>query len=186
MKHKMVEDPPLENFRKGDDEALRKVYVEYRQPFLNYARKFQLDDDAILDVYQDSIIALHENLVRGKLKDLKSSLKTYLFGIGKHKVYAYLRKHKKTHLMENEQIPSESVPEFDIEPERGFLTEKQEHIKKALEKMGGRCQNILELFYYRGLTIDEIRDCEGYENNNTVKSQKSRCLKNLKKMILEP
>jgi len=186
MKHKMVEEPPLENLRKGDDQALRKVYVEYRQPFLNYARKFQMDDDSILDIYQDSIIAMRENLINGKVNDLKSSLKTYLFGIGKYKVYAYLREHKKTHLMDTVDIPGESVPEFDVEPEGNPLTEKQELIKRALLKMGGRCRNILELFYYRGLTIDEIRESEGYENNNTVKSQKSRCLKTLKQMILNP
>lgn len=182
----MLEDPELEKLKRGDDEALRKVYMEYRRPFLNYIRKFELDQDTILDIYQDSIITLHENILHGKLTHLTCSLKTYLFGIGKFKVYAYFRKNKKTFLVEDSHDLEKSTEEFEVEIEKPTLTEKQQRLKNALKKMTGKCKEILELFYFRGLTIDEIRDYEGYENKNTVKSQKSRCLKTLKKMILEP
>lgn len=181
----MVE-PSLQSFKDGDDVALKKVYVEYRGPFINYARKFQLDEEAILDIYQDAIIALHENFASGKIKEMDSSIKTYLFSIGKYKIYSYLRKHNKMRVLDDQHIPDTETKGFDFELDENPLTEKQAILKKALEKMGGKCKLILELFYFRGLTIDEIRVSENYENNNTVKSQKSRCLKTLKEMILKP
>lgn len=182
----MIKEPPLQSLVEDDDLALKEVYLEYREPFINYARKFSLDDDDILDIYQDSIIAMRENFIEGNVTELTSSIKTYLFGIGKYKIYAHLRKNNKTKVLEEQHLPENEEEGFNFEMSENPLTEKQEILKKALEKMGGRCRNILELFYYRGMSIDEIRDSEGYENNNTVKSQKSRCLKSLKEMILNP
>lgn len=182
----MIKDPPLQALIGDDAPALKKVYLEYREPFINYARKFRLNNDDILDIYQDSIIAMRENFMEGNVTALTSSVKTYLFGIGKYKIYAHLRKNNKMSVLEEQHIPEREEESFDFEVNENLLTEKQEVLKKALKKMGHRCRNILELFYYRGMTIDEIRDSEGHENNNTVKSQKSRCLKTLKEMILNP
>jgi DNA-directed RNA polymerase specialized sigma24 family protein len=44
---------------------------------------------------------------------------------------------------------------------------------------------VLKLFYYNGFTLEEIQQHLNYGNYNTVKSQKSRCLKNLKDLINE-
>ncbi len=182
----MKKEPPLQDFINGDDTALKEVYVEYRLPFINFARKFQLEQDEILDIYQDTIIAMHENFISGKVEEMRSSIKTYLFSIGKYKIYAYLRANRKMNLLNDKDLPKTAAQEYDFEINENPLTEQQVLMRNGLEKMGGRCRNILELFYYRGLTIDEMRISEGYENNNTVKSQKSRCLKKLKEMILNP
>lgn len=180
----MIKEPPLQSFKEADDAALKKVYVGYRDPFINFARKYQLSDDEILDIYQDAIIALRENFVKGKIEELNSSIKTYLFGIGKYKIYAHLREHKKMSVLKDSGMPKEEAADFDFDMDPDSLSEKQIMLKEALEEMGGKCKLILELFYYRGMTIDEIRVSENYENNNTVKSQKSRCLKTLRNMIL--
>jgi DNA-directed RNA polymerase specialized sigma24 family protein len=41
----------------------------------------------------------------------------------------------------------------------------------------------LYLFYYRGMTLEDIQREMTYEAKDTVKSQKSRCLKQLKEII---
>lgn len=180
----MVE-PTLQSFKEAGDTVLKKVYVNYRAPFVNFARKFQLSEDEILDIYQDAIIVLRENIQSGKIEELNSSIKTYLFSIGKYKIYTHLRENNKMRVVDEQQI-EEEAQDFDLDLGSERLTEKQTILKKSLEKMGGKCKLILELFYYHGLTIDEIRISENYENNNTVRSQKSRCLKTLKNMILNP
>lgn len=182
----MVKEPSLQSFKEGDNSALKSVYITNRNPFINFARKFQLNDDEILDIYQETIIALRENLLSGKIDSLNSSIKTYLFSIGKYKIYAHLRENNKMRPLNDEHIKENESIDFEFDVDHGSLNQKQQLLKEALEKMGGKCKLILELFYYRGLTIDEIRVTEGYENNNTVKSQKSRCLKTLKELILTP
>lgn len=181
----MIQEPSLQAFKEANDTTIEKIYVNYRAPFINFARKFKLDDDEILDIYQDTIIILRENVINGKIKDFSCSIKTYLFGIGKNKIYAHLRKNNKMKVLEHGDALRDETENLDYVPEVD-LNEQQTIVKEALEKMGGKCKLILELFYYRGLTIDEIRVRENYENNNTVKSQKSRCLRTLKNMILNP
>ncbi|WP_254097249.1 RNA polymerase sigma factor [Aquimarina sp. Aq107] len=92
---------------------------------------------------------------------------------------------KKTVSYENSVDYKETsdVQEVFEEPQ---LTPQQELLRQHFKNLGKRCQEMLTLFYYRGLTIDEITESLGYENKNVVKSQKSRCLKSLKESIKTP
>jgi RNA polymerase sigma-70 factor (ECF subfamily) len=66
--------------------------------------------------------------------------------------------------------------------EEGISTE-QKLLTKHFKNLSESCQEILRLFYYRGLTVQEIVDGTHYKDRNTVKSHKSRCLKGLKEKI---
>ncbi|MBQ4818833.1 sigma-70 family RNA polymerase sigma factor [Aquimarina sp. MMG016] len=175
----------LLTLKKGDNRSLEKIYTEYRISFLQFAKKYNLDDDSLIDVYQDAFIALREHAIEGKLNHLKSSVKTYLFSIGKYMIYDRLRKKNNTVSYEDHSDFKDmsDTPEIFEEPE---LTPEQQLLRKHFSALGKRCQEMLTLFYYRGLTIDEITETLGYENKNVVKSQKSRCLKSLKELIKTP
>jgi len=69
---------------------------------------------------------------------------------------------------------------FSDSPE---LTQEQKLLYKYFKELGKKCQQVLTFFYYRGLRIEEIVQIGGYQNANTVKAQKSRCLKTLKQLI---
>ena len=75
----MIEEPTLEQLRTGDSEAYTKIYEAYRDSFLGYARKYELSEEDVLEIYQDSVVKLYENVMSRKLNKLTSSLKTYLF-----------------------------------------------------------------------------------------------------------
>jgi len=92
-----VSDKALfKSLRDGSEMAFKEVYEANRSTFLNFAKKYGLDTEAILDIYQDAYIAFYENVQNGKLVELKSSLATYLISIGKYMVLERLRKNKKT------------------------------------------------------------------------------------------
>ncbi len=171
--------------KKGPNQALEKIYTAYRSSFLQYAKKYGLDDDSLIDVYQDAFIALREHAINGKLDHIKSSVKTYLFSIGKYKIYDLLKKQKTTLSYENNKDFLNSSELIDVFEEPKLTTE-QRLLRKHFKQLGKRCQEVLTLFYYRGLTIEEIAENQGYENKNVVKSQKSRCLKSLKEFIKTP
>ena len=78
--------------------------------------------------------------------------------------------------------------ESDLGLERDDERQNETSIKimqKALNQMGGKCKEILKLFYYQEMKLDEIVETMSYENKDVAKSQKSRCLKNLRKLINE-
>ncbi|SEB74295.1 RNA polymerase sigma-70 factor, ECF subfamily [Maribacter dokdonensis] len=171
--------------KEGSESAFKKVYEENRELFLNFARRYSLADEEVLDAYQDAYVALYENIQNGKLTILKSSLSTYLISIGKYKIMERLRnrnKHTNNELLLNnvEEIDDE-IEAFDIDNDA--LSTEQKLLKKYFDALGKKCQKILKLFYYQQYNIKEIMTEGNYNSENVVKSQKSRCLKTLKEAI---
>ena len=171
----------LERLREGDQKALEKIYLEYKTEFLLFAGKIKDDHEVVLDVYQDSIIALFENIQKGKLTTLSSSLKTYLFSIGKFKLYK-INKEEARFANESSVFGDDYSEEVDVFVQ-DINSERMVLVEKALDKLGKKCRELLNLFYYRGFDLEEIKNEMGLENKNTAKSQKSRCLNQLKKLI---
>lgn len=53
---------------------------------------YNFDREDIIDIYQDVVIVLIENIKKGKMDDLKSSLSIYLFSIGKFMIFQRVKK----------------------------------------------------------------------------------------------
>lgn len=177
----------LELFKKlksGSDKAFKEVYNDNRTLFLNFGRSYAIDESDLLDLYQDSYLVLYENIQSGKLKELTSSLSTYLLSIGKYKIMERLRKNR---LQTNNEIILKSlkiedeIKEFELDDKS--LSNHQAQLKHCFEKLGLKCQTVLKQFYYRSMTIAEIRISENYNSDNVVKAQKSRCLKQLRDCV---
>ncbi len=169
---------------KSDDRLrLKAMYNGYRAEFLGFGKRYGLDQDALADVYQEAFLALRKRAILGKLDVVDSSMKTYLFGIGKFKIYDELKKKQmKVPYEANLHVADQDIPEIllnDIRP----LTQEQILLRKYFKQLGEKCRQVLTLFYYRGLNIKEIAEQAGYSNINVVKAQKSRCLKTLKQLI---
>jgi len=66
------------------------------------------------------------------------------------------------------------------------LTHEQQLLRTHFSGLGKQCQELLNLFYYRGFTIKDILAHSNYNSENVIKSAKSRCLKTLKERINSP
>jgi len=175
---KIDEQKVLARMANDDRSVLDYLYKEYREPFLSYFKKYSISEEELKDLYQDTMIAFYQNGARGKLKTLKSSMKTYVFGIGKHKAVDLLRKKSKTVELDR---PVEGFEEIDFGDKE--LTTQQKKLKKYFAELGESCRNMLIMFYYRGLDISDIVVAGGYKDANSVKSHKSRCVKQLRSLI---
>ena len=158
------------------------LYNKYRDEFLTFGSRYKLDEDTLEDIYQESFLAIRKHAIKGKLNDLKSSFKTYLFGIGKNKIFNVLKERKKNISFDDFHLNNFSMEEVESTVQKD-LTEEQILLQKHFKKLGKKCKNVLTLFYYRGLSIKEIKEFEDYASENVVKALKSRCLKTLRDMI---
>ncbi|MEO1517343.1 MAG: RNA polymerase sigma factor [Bacteroidota bacterium] len=175
----MNEDKQLEQrLRQDDKQALETVYLKYKDAFIAYVRKHQLGTSDALDLYQDAIIAMHQQFVSKQVVLQRSNLKTYLFGIGKNLLLKQLEDKKRPRPASMPPEREEPLP-LDESP----LTEEQRLLLKHFGSLSKSCQDMLKLFYYRGLSIKEIVALTNYKDENTVKSHKSRCLKRLTEFI---
>lgn len=177
----MKEEIIINALSKGDRKVLAAIYTDYKSAFIAYARGFSLEEYEILDIYQDASIVLFENAMDNKLQNITCTVKTYLFSIGKYMIYEKLRKNKKTINTEITNLTTDY--NYEIQYDELILSSQQKQLKSAFTKLGKQCQKLLNLFYYNGYTLDEITIILSYTNKDVVKSQKSRCIKQLKTII---
>ncbi|MBL6446307.1 sigma-70 family RNA polymerase sigma factor [Fulvivirga sp. 29W222] len=178
----LIDQKVVDRIKAGDDQAIIALYDNYRKEFLHWCyNHYSLQEDESADVFQDAVIIFYNNVKSGKLEELSSSLKTYLFGIGKNLALKRIRQNSKT-------VASEDLAQLDhdhSEQDPFEATERQHIIAEVMNKMGDPCQSILRMFYFDKFTMDAIASRLGYKNEHVVKSQKLRCFNQLKKMISE-
>lgn len=176
----MIEDQQIiEDLKQKKLKALDKVYLTYKEDFFLFARTFSISEDDISDVYQETVISFYENIQKGKLNQLTSSLKTYLFAIGKFKIFRQINNNKLSYVDDIIIHSDVEIKTFEVE----ISKKRQKVLKEAFNYLGNKCKQVLELFYYEGLTLDEIKSFLNYSSKDVLKSQKSRCLKQLKELV---
>ena len=158
-------------------EALENLYRAHRVDFIAFAKKIG-GSHLAEDIYQDSIVVLYENIIHEKIGSFKSTVKTYLFSIGKYKLLQQL---KQVVNHGDEALASEEISYEDVEL---FNAEQKHRLKKAMEALGEVCKKILIMSYYQGLDNAEILVQMGQKNDQTLRATKSRCLRKLREYVL--
>ena len=168
----------LQQIKIGNRMVLNQLYQTYRDEFIHWTKwKFNCKEEDSIDVFQETMIAFYENVVNGKITEFQSSIKTYLFAIGRNILLKRFR---------NEQIKTEELEvlqntanQLQIDHKLN-LTERQKTIAQLLKKLGEPCKTLLQLFYYQKYSIEAITHEMNYKNNSVVKNQKVRCIKRLR------
>ena len=173
----MVQSRVLSAIANGNEEVLGQVYVKYKGDFLRFAQKqFGLDTETGNDIYADLVLEFRSNIVQGKLKTINSSLKNYLFGIGKNMVLQHLkRRNEETTGLEKE---------IADETEEISIDEQSEILLGLIEnQMTSKCYKILKLFYYDYRSLSQIKSWLNYSSIESVSTQKNKCMKHLKSLV---
>lgn len=173
----------LAQIKMGNTEAIEMIYRTYRDDFVEWLKSnTNCDEQRALDVFQESVLALYKNIKAEKLKHFTSSIKWYLFSIGKKIHITQMRKKKvKINFMADVPDIGESVLTPSL---RDDTKDRQEaYILKALKHMSDPCYTILYLFYYEKEKITAIAQKLGYKNANIASIQKGRCIKSLRRLV---
>jgi len=177
----MNQDEIIQKIKSGGQTELGLVYEEYREEFIRWAiKEYKCSMDDSQDIYQLTILIFYDNIRQGKLEHLVSSVKTYLFGIGKNVVRENMRKEKRYVPISKEKWLKENLIDEPSDPidESAF-----DRAKNALAKLGQPCQRLVELFYYEKKSIPDITLEMNYKNPETAKNQKCKCMARLRKLF---
>lgn len=164
-------------FAQNSEGAIHEVYRLHRDSFMKYCQTWSANTEDNLDSFQEAVIALYENLIKGKIKTDSSSVKTYLFAIGKHKVLNEIEKRKRRE--KKIELQSESLSTNTV------VDDETQHVDlhTTMGQLGATCKELLVKFYYHQYSIEAITIDMDYKNQNTVKAHKSRCMKKLKELM---
>lgn len=165
------------------NEVMVELYRDYRKEFLSWALKnFGAEEADALDCFQDAMIAFYRNVVNGKIKELTSSVKTYIFSIGKNMLLRKFKSQNREVYLTNENGIEPSINDFStMELYRGNTIENR--IADIVKTLRDPCKSILRYFYFRGFTMEEIAEEMQYKNAQTVKAQKVRCIKEVQNLV---
>ena len=178
----------IERIKSGSEKELIDIYSRHREEFVIWIkRKFDLSTDEAKDIYQMTVISFYENIMEGKLTMLNSSLKTYLFAIGKNKALENKRYARRfsgepsDRVLQNAEQPSE----FETEEEQKLFEKNLATVELCLQELGDPCKTILEDFYYHKQDMQHIMERLGYKTTDTVKTIKYKCMQRLRKLFSE-
>ena len=169
------------------NKELSAIHRECKTPFISHLT-IQYPLLSVLDVeeiYNDSILALYQNVKDGKLKELTCSLQTYINRIGEHKAIDIIRKKhlEMVELPEYETIDyCEHTEEYWLAEGDSMEEERKNIIYHLIEKLVEPCKKILFSFYYDHCSMDAIAKSMGMANSDVAKTQKSRCMGKVKRV----
>jgi RNA polymerase sigma factor (sigma-70 family) len=135
--------------------------------------------DSAKDVFQDALVILIEKVNRMEL-NLTCPIKTYLYSICRILWLEQLRKDKKTISLND----SYDHYETDIVIVRhDDVPDIYDNVNDAIEKLGNHCQQLLDCYYYKKMSWDEIAKTLGYKNAASAKNQKHKYLEKIRSTV---
>ncbi len=181
------------------DPVIQKIfYLHCRNYFeKHYRNVFFTSEYDSKDIFQNTYIALWENIERGKIyvKDgiltgrngdpFKGSLLTYMMSISRLKYLEWVRKENREPNFNDclpqggkgDEEPAETSEWLSDNSETGML----EAISEGVSVMPDKCREILTKFYYENKKLDTmLSELPSYKSKDALKSNKNRCLKMLK------
>ena len=85
----------LKEFHHNPNRTTAGLYVNCRPKFIRWGQdNHRTSAHDLTDIFQQAVIIMVLNIESGRLAELAGTLCTYLFGIGKNLIQAFLRKNK--------------------------------------------------------------------------------------------
>lgn len=153
-----TEQEVWDEFRYGDEGALKFIFNTYYKLLFNYGHRFTPDDYIIEDVIQDLFVKLWAN--RADIKET-ASVKNYLYKAFRRRLIRKLDYAPKIMAFP----AAEEKIQFDIELGHDHLminSERaqriQQNLAAALDKMTPRQREVIHLRYFEEMEFEEIAD----------------------------
>ncbi len=169
----------IQELKKGDQAVLGQIYRQYRPDFLAWMdSKYSCGREVARDIYQNTMLTISIQLQNGQLNQLTSNLKTYIYGVAKNKYREYVRSNGRYI-----QVDDKSWKDLREESNSPDLQDDITLVQQCLLQLGEPCKSLLELYYFHGMSMEEILKHMDYKNSNTVKNMKYKCLIRLKELF---
>lgn len=160
------------------ERAFRRLYRYFPKVEAHIKMNSGSKDEA-LDIFQDGLIVLYK-----KVKDLKpdSPIKVDGFLITACKLL-WSNELRKKKVRKNSG--EEGLATVEYEDDIAEIIEKESKFKAIddiIKKLGDKCKKMLEAFYYKRLSMDEIAKNFGYKTVQSAKTKKYKCMEHAREL----
>ncbi len=192
--HSMMQDANslLLRIRAGDDRAIEEVYLLCRQGFCqNFAYKWNLSTDQVLELYQESFLVLLESIQIGKIQEVRQGWLPLLKGIGRNLLLVQNRQTKQLKFESEELLPN-TAAENEANDEEAFL----QIIQAELDNLGEKCRELIDLRVLKDLSYKAIYSWLNPSQNTQdesalataiggIRVQYGRCIDRLREKVFD-
>jgi len=158
---------------------------EWKKTLSYLQKQFGLSEDDCKDIFQESFISLHHNVIYGKLEALTSSLSTYFNGICRNKAHELLRKKGKNLNVKDEisldilnaEIQADKIDALiGLENESASFVERKEAlVRQIVRELPPPCNELLWGFFRDNFSMKTLAQMFNYSSESSVKVTKHRC-----------
>lgn len=141
-----------------DRNQIEELVELYRESLIYFIARYVGDLYTAEDLAEDVFVELllHPDRYRGD-----SSMKTYLFSIGRNKAIDFIRKHSRVSVQDNETMAGYGEAEYyDLESHVVADEEKRE-LARAMETIKEEYRYALHLVYFEDMSYDEAGEVMG-------------------------
>lgn len=176
-----------------------ELYVYCSRYFwANYRGVFFADEEAATEIFQNTFIAMWENIERRKIyvsdgrvmgknnEPLSGSILTYFMGIARIKYLEWVREHPAYADPETEMGRKIKEEGIDAQQYINMLYDSEDNkmldiIADVISHMSERCCEILSKFYYEEKDLDTILfEIPTIGSKNALKTKKHKCMESLR------
>lgn len=147
----------VQRIQAGDTAAEAELFKHYQLPILwKICRHLKSDRESVKDLASEVYLAILQGLRKAGFQPEKwGTLDAYIWGITNNKIRDWFRQANRDHRFFEHQPPAESIAVAAEE----FLAETDElrrRLHASLQTLNSKYRAVLEMRYFRELTIPEI------------------------------
>lgn len=124
---------------------------------------------------------------KGNVRQMTCNLKTFLIDIAKNDYRDWLRHDKLTLEEDFESLAHTMEVKLSVRQYETTESLQERIVSECVFELPPRCKEILTMFYYEGMSLDEILKARGEKNvsKNGLKTGKYKCMEYLKSKVRE-
>ncbi len=160
----------IAGIQSGDEAIMEYVYRQYYPMVAHFVTHNRGNDSHAEDLYQEGLLVVFQKIRAGEEIQF---LKTYIYSVCRLKWLNLLR-YRRRHA---EQIIDHYEPvEVNIEEVESDAVPYQQAMQEALAQLDEICRQLLLAFYFEKLSMEAIALRFQYNQSNTAKSKKNKCM----------
>lgn len=194
----------IEEISHGNANALEDFFNVCKNFFMPSYSKIFKRKDIKEDVFQQSFVKLWTEIENGRMfsggdgfiyrydkkgnvRQLTCSLKTFLIDIAKNDYRDWLRNERITLEEDYESLAHSVEVKSAVYQDDNPESLRERIVADCVFELPPRCKEILTMFYYDGMSLDEILRARGEKNisKNGLKTGKYKCMEYLKSKVRE-
>jgi RNA polymerase sigma-70 factor, ECF subfamily len=175
-------EPLVREARAGEAGAWDTIFRRYQLPLYAYVRELVHDEQASLDLVQETFISAARHL--DSLRD-DGKLGSWLFGIAHQKVLQQWRRSRRRPVESPDAVP-EDAPTHDPDPSEWLIQqEEEEAFMDGLQQLAPEHRAVLLLHFVEDFPLEEIAGITGVPLG-TVKSRLYYAKRHLRRLMETP